>query len=496
MCRTQLLAYFPITAFNLPDQKLSDAFNDLQKRPLLLALQDVHSLGLLSFEDYRRALDNFRPPTQVLEQHQYDQLIVLLQTADFYLHLGYRLSVHDLPGMETPDRILLSTALGEIGIGFQESDRRLVWPGVSLQHCRLEELFSQLPRADPSVLAISPQLLEQQLLCLERISSRPGTWIISLTGNIVKQRQQHIHFNRMVTTLFEDQFLLIDLSVSQWPDKLLEVLITARSVCFLFCNPVPLSFWIYLTYYIKLRPLVSVIFLFEPELPQLDSGFLQLLRSANFPELTIDINGTRSSGYRPDYDPADGLNSPMLSSPVYYSPALIRQLNEAPSVWTDLPAVSWVPERYYTDTVMWFSQMCSNSEIAVRMLTSTKQETNQIWSDIQTVLEMQSGLLPGMRVMLRGDPMATPLSIVEIKDNGYYTLNSVEGIVVGNNFAPTELEQAYVFPLERLVHRHYDVLVYFSAQPINRETVYRLTAASYHKVVILSEVENLRDLLN
>lgn len=498
LCRSQLELYFHQPIAHLSTQLLEKAFNDLQTRPLLLALQDPYSLGHLSFTDYRKAMESFRPATQLLEQRHFDQLVVLLQTADFYLHLGYRLSVYDISTPETVDRVVLSTALREIGIFFQEHSKRLSWPGPSIQEHRLDELFSQLPRADPSVLCTNVNTLEQQLMQFEKLSQRAGTWIISLDSFIAKRARTHPNFQRLMTTMIEDRFVSVDLSWADWPDAQLTALANARAISFLFCNPVPLSYWqrlLDLSRSWSQKP-VSVLFIFEPELPTVDSQLRPLLRAAGFPELNIAIDGDRPLGHRWDFDPEDILGSPALFNSRDYNRSMIRQLSGPPGDWSDLPPISWVPERYYSETVEWFSRLCSDSEMSVRLLTSTKQESNQIWADFNTVLGLNGQLMAGMQVVLRGDPMGAVLSITEIQHdpddgNQYFVLAHQIGTIMGDGFTAGELDQAYICPLERLIHRHYDILIYFSAQPISVETLYRLTSMAYRRVILLTEQENM-----
>ena len=493
-CREQLLSYFPNTAAYLPEHLLEKAYNDLHMRPLLLALQDVYSLGLLSFEDYRRAMDNFRPNLQLLELRHYEQLISLMQTADFYLHLGYKLSSYDISGFETPERIILSTALQEIGIGFQEESKRLVWPGISLQKHRLEELFSQLPRTDPSILSTSSPILEQQLRQFERLTQKPGSWIVTLDSFVSKRQKDHPVFTRILSTLAEDRIHVVDLSFGGWPAALLSTIETARSVCFLFCNPIPLGFWTQLASSFRICRPVTVIFLFEPEL-SLDSEFLHELRAANIPELFIAVDGVNEVGFRPDYDPTEALFSEVLYNPRSFSRALLPKLCGPPPAWPDLPPICWVNSGFYSETIDWFAGLCSSPDLAVRLVTSTKQETNQVWSDVLVMLGLQQTLMKGMKVKLRTDPMATDLAISEFDEStGFYHVSQGTNLL-GTNFRAEELEQAYVCVLERLIPRHHDVVVYFSAYPIDRDTIYKLAAASYRKVVILTEPENLTQLL-
>lgn len=490
LCRSQLARYFPETVNSLSADQLENAFNDLQKRPLLLALQDPYSLGHLSFSQYHDAMHNFRPEGQLLQQRHFDQLVLLMQTADYYLHLGYRLTLSDVSVSDTVDRVVLGTALQEIGIGFQEATRRLNWPGVLAEQQRLELLFSRLPRVDPGLTAPRATTLEDQLRAFEMLSPRPGSWIITLTSFVSKRSAKQPAVQRMFRTLAEDQCVVIDLSFAMWPDALLASIGTARSVCFLSCNPVPLSFW--LTFSERLGTSfspVSVLFVFEPTLDS-DSELLKLLRSAGFPELEINVDDSRSLGFAPDYDPSEGLNSEALYNPKYFRRSMISALGSPPKHWVDLPPISWIPEQHYSEVVEWFSHLCSDPEISVRFATSTKYESNQIWTDIRTVLELPDYPLESMRVVLRADPMGAPLIVSSISADGYYTLKN-NGQDEGNNFVAAELEQAYVCPLERLVHRHYDLLFYFSTQPIDSHILYRLAAASYRRLVIISEAENL-----
>jgi hypothetical protein len=161
----------------------------------------------------------------------------------------------------------------------------------------------------------------------------------------------------------------------------------------------------------------------------------------------------------------------------------------------DLPPICAVSEEYYSETIDWFAGLCSNPELNSRLLTSTKKEANQVWGDVLVMLGLVDGLFKGMRVRLRADPMATDLVISDFEEStGFYQISQGE-TVLGNDFKAEELEQAYVCPLERMIPRHHDVLVYFSAHPVSRDTLYRLTAAAYRKVVILTELDNLRALL-
>lgn len=473
-------------------------YQDLQVRPLLLCLVQLHPfLNLLSFECYTRALNTFRPQVQQLEQPLFDLAREFTEKAAFYSHSGYRLHASEVIVPNTPNRQILKVALQEAGIGFNVRGE-LEWPLFRLTCERVQQtLISVLPQTSHQLAERAMQLTatspmpNERMDFFERIITQPGTWCIQLTEYCARHSALEQQ-TRMLNSLIEDQYVCINMSLPCQPGILLKALDTAVRVCFFFCNPIPISFWCLVA--ARLNPAIrTVLFMFEPY--GTTSPLQDLLESAAIPRLELQLMSITPVGFRPEFDWNEGLLSQVFLRQTYWQPHFLTHLEELPSSRADLPPLASIDPRHYANVVKLLCALIMEGT-SVKFLTGTWAEAEHIWANCVHLLKlansgMSAGWFTNQQVNLLGDPLSSELRLTKVGENGVQCeLQMGDEQPLGNNFILAEIQQSYVAPLSSLIHRHHNVLFYYSAvRPLNLDTLYQLTNAAYQNVLIVASPE-------
>lgn len=473
-------------------------YQDLQVRPLLLCLVQLQPcLNLLSFECYTRALNTFHPQVQQLERPLFDLAREFTEKAAFYSHSGYRLHASEVIVPNTPNRQILKVALQEAGIGFNVRGE-LEWPLFQLTCERVQQtLISVLPRTSHQLaeramqLAATPLTPNERMDFFERIINQPGTWSIQFTEYCARHNALEQQ-SRMLNSLLEDQYVCINMSLPCQPGILLKALDTAVRVCFFFCNPIPLSFWCLVAARLS-SSIRTVLFMFEPY--KAKTPLQDLLELAAIPRLELQLMAATPAGFRPEFDWDDGLLSQVFLRQSYWQPHFLTHLEELPSSRADLPPLASIDPRHYVDVIKLLCSLIIEGT-SVKFLTGTWAEAERIWSDCVHLLKMSvggmsTGWFTNQQVNLLGDPLSSELRLTKIGENGVQCeLQMGDEQPLGNNFILAEIQQSYVAPLSSLIHRHHNVLFYYSAvRPLDSDALYQLTNAAYQNVLIVASAE-------
>lgn len=499
--RQQLNTFYDSRTLDLLTPEQQHALHkELKERPLLLALVDLYPpLGLLSFPAYTAAIQTFESKVLPLSEPLFMIAQELAERAAFYEHSNYRLHASEVVIVDTPSRQILKIALEEAGIGF---DRRgeLNWGLPTLLYERARQnLLSRLPKATPQLIeqanVLNTQRDESKLTSeakmefFERIINRPGTWLIKLSDFCTK-RNDLTYQGRFLSSLVEDQFLVLNLSAPCCPSVLFQQVNAATRLCLFFCDPVPLSFWstLAMRFASELR---TVIFVFEPTATSIAP--LQGLLGGDVPSLNVTLTAGPTSGYCPEFVPSDGLTSPVFLRKEYWQRSFLVHIDEIPFKREDLPPLASIGVNHYAQVIRYFCNMITGGGLCnVKFLTGTWLEAEQIWNDCLQLLGCE--WFPNQQVNLSGDPLNSDLVLKEINNEGANcTLQQSEDSQLGTDFILSELRQAYVSPLEMLIHRHYNILFYYSAvRPLTLDSLYRMTAAANQNVLIVAMPEALR----
>lgn len=512
--------YFPLSLLqHLSAEQLQDLFQTLQTKPLLLALLELYPpLFRLTYAQYCAVLENYRPKVQHLDEPLFQLAVQLLQRAAFYWNTGYSLHISEIEIENTPQRQILKVALEEATIGFSLQGE-LCWPLPELQFASIRtNLLACLPTAAPELVAAAQEIMRTppaqrwgsnqraELNLFERLITQPGSWVLDVE-DFCSKRSDLVEQQTMLRSLEEDQFTCVNLSLPMCPATLFQ-LGSASRVCFLYCNPTPLSYWAMVTERLRADGgLRTVLFLFEPQLPCAEYPTSRELFDP-LPRLRLQLSPPMPPGYQPDYHPdwPEGLFSPVFLHPSYYRSHYMVRLNELSSRYEDLPALGWLEanEQAYTEVLRMLVSLLRGGR-SVKFLTGTWREAEHTWANCAQLLghTSEGQFNPEQMVSLRGDPLSAPLTVREIiqHETGLpgmpaspqLVLVSSDGVTLGNNFAASEVQQTLVSPLRGTVHRHHHLVVYYSmVRPLSREQLYQVIGAAYEHVLVLSTPGQLR----
>lgn len=485
----------------LSDDQQQKLYQDLQTRPLLPALLQMYPpLNLLGYFGYSKALETFHPQVQHLEESLFNLAREHTERAAFYAYSGYRLHASEVTVPDTPKRQILKIALEEAGIGFNLQGE-LEWPLGPLVCEKLRQtLIPVLPRTSNLLVEQAVSLTSrgaapaERMDFFERIITQPGTWYIQTSEYFARHSTLALQ-SRLINSLVEDQFVCVNLSLPTNLGTLLRSLEGVTRVCFFFCNPVPPSFWPLAAESLG-SSVRTMLFIFEPN--GLATPLQDLLDSISTPRLELQLTNAIPEGYQPDFDWSDGLLSAAFLRQNYWQSQFLFHLEELPASYADLPPLSAINPRHYADVVNMFCAMIMRG-CGAKFLTGTWTEALHVWEDCKTMLalidsNMKNGWFPNQQVNLLGDPLGTELTMTEIGEGGANcVLQTSDGQQLGNNFSLDEIEQSYVAPLSTMVHRHHNILFYYSAvRPLDRNGLYQLVNSTYQNVLIVEPPEALR----
>lgn len=496
----QLEAFYSAESLGqLSEEKQHALHTALTTKPLLLALIDAFPpLEKLSFEAYRQAIVRFNPKVQHLELDLFETAKDITELAAYYMYVGCQLNASEIVIPNTPKRLILKIALEEAGIGFNRAGK-LNWPLPSLLAERTrDKLFKALPRTQQANPDQDLKTAQQHMNFFERMITWPGSWIVQLEEFCLKRDAFGMQA-RMMNALREDNFLIINLSNPLVPAQLLAHLGTATRVCFLFCDAVPLSFWSLVAERLPgLEALRTVLFVVEPT--DREDTLTNLLTPQDVPRLRLQLmDHADNAVYAPQFNWDEGLFSPAFLRTEYWQKHFANQLREAPVNGEDLAPLSIIDPHFYEPIVKLFCNMAL-AGFSVKFITGTWTEANRIWADCIRLFNLNPAQpwFQNQRVRLLGDPLGTELVLSEIDPDGQLCSlqNSLDYTELGNDFHISELRQSYVVPLDCMIQRHHNVIIYYSAvRPLSVTSLYRIIGSAYQSVLIMAAPEMLR-LLN
>lgn len=498
--QAQVDAYYPGRSALLSDSVCEEVLQMLVTKPLLLALVDMFiPLGLLTFEGYSNAVIVLKPKILTLDSELFHFAREIIETATYYMDVGCQLHASEVVIPDTPRRQILKVALEEAGIGFDRTGK-LIWPRPKLCIDRVQKLIlDTLPRTSQALidqsLVVNENPPDKRMNFFETMITSPGTWIVQLTEFCLKRSGGSTMQSRMIHALTEDGFIVINLSVPVIPSLFLNGLSESARICFLFCDPIALSFWSLVMERLRSNILRTVLFVLEPSVR--GATLHSLLPEEIVPRLNLQLMDVIQSNYTPQFNWDEGIFSPVFLRTEYWQRHFPDRLTELPTNIDELGPLSLVDPRLYAAVLRVFCDLIMKG-VGVRFVTGTWTEANCIWNDCIRLLNLNPAFpwFSNQLVSLLGDQLNSELILDSLNGSTCRLLSAPDSTCIGNNFNVSELRQSYILPFDCMIQRHHHIIIYYSAvQPLSLDTLYRIVGSAYQSVLIMASPEMLR-LLN